>query len=315
MTGLANEALQNLTRPEYSGIRHVFRKVLIARSKQPQSDCTLLTWLTTKARSLELLNEDCLTYLHSIGLEDAARKCRADLLGQATRSAEEFNGACGDFWAEMAAIRTLAAQGYDGFCAIHVAQPDGTTSDYEAFLAGAPAHIEVKNMRVTRTVLDVFDHEIGRCYTSNPAEYAFNIQVRYAYDNAPTAQQERIIRQYVSSLGGRKPPFKETLDLDEAVAQISVVAGSGTVSMIRGIGPTSPEPLSKEKFLAKVHDKADQALAQMKDRQRLRVLVLNFNSPGACVSEDFINDAKNVIKEVLGDEVQPFVLHHRYLAE
>jgi hypothetical protein len=196
----SDKAIQNLSLPQYSGIKDVFGRVLEKRNKQRVPDCTLFNWLAIKAHPLELLNEDCLIYLRLIGLVDAQRKCESDLRGQVGGPAQEFNGACGDFWAEMAAIRVLASKGYDRFRAIHAEQPDGTTSDYEAYRAEVAAHVEVKNMRANKTVVDVFDREICRLHGSNPADYAFDIRVDYPFDNLPTGGQERIIRECVSSL-------------------------------------------------------------------------------------------------------------------
>ena len=39
------EAMLNLSRPEYSAVRSVFGKVLEARSKQPNADCAVLNYL------------------------------------------------------------------------------------------------------------------------------------------------------------------------------------------------------------------------------------------------------------------------------
>ncbi len=83
--------------------------------------------------------------------------------------------------------------------------------------------------------------------------------------------------------------------------------------MIRGIGPKSPEPLDKERFLAKIRDKAVEALGQMRDSQRLRVLVNNVDSPSGSVSQDFISDAKGIIGAVFNDRVNPYVLFYRFI--
>jgi hypothetical protein len=278
VTKSIDEVMRNLLLPQYSGIRDVFDTVLAMRSRRSQPSCSLLNLLATKQHILELLNEDCIIYVREIGSTDARKKCESDLLGKAKRPEAEFNGACDDFWSEMAAIRVLAEAGYHGFHAIRKQKRAGTTSDYEAHLGNRSAHIEVKNMRAGKTVLDVFDREIRRLYASEPDKYAFNIQVDYPYDNDPTGEQGRTIRSYVASLRRRQPPFKDQLDLGEAVARINVIQGSGSALMIRNIGPDPPEPLSKAKFLAKIRDKAEEARAQMKDKQRLRVLVINIST-------------------------------------
>jgi hypothetical protein len=160
VTDQTNEAMLNLWSPRWGAIRDVFGTVLEKRSKQHDPNCFLLNSLATNARVLELVNDDCAVYVRELGLLDARKKCERDLLGQVEGPAGEFNGACGDFWAEMAAIRVLAKKGYREFRAIFKKQFDGTTSDYEANLGARGAHIEVKNMRSNKTVLDVFDREI-----------------------------------------------------------------------------------------------------------------------------------------------------------
>ena len=85
--------------------------------------------------------------------------------------------------------------------------------------------------------------------------------------------------------------------------------------MIRNIGAESPEPLDKEKFLAKIRDKAIEASGQMKDPKRLKVLVINFDSPSGSVSEDFIRDAEKAIRAEFSGPVEPYVLLYRYLAD
>jgi hypothetical protein len=261
---------------------------------------------------LELLNEDCAIYAREIGLTDARKKCGNELLGQIEQPGLKFNGFCGDFWAEMAAIRVLCAEGYSRFHPIYKRQSDGTTSDYEAYLGERRAHVEVKNMRANETVLDLFDREIRRLQDSEPSEFGFAIEVRYPYDNAHTAEQERQIRAFVGALRGRTPPFEESLDLGDAVAKIRVVDGAGTAFMSRSIGTASPEPLDKKKFLARVHTKAVEASSQMKDPQRLKVLVINFDSPSGSISEDYVRDAKNVMRAAFNDDVRPYFLFYRY---
>lgn len=306
------EAMQNLLLPQYSSIRDVFGNVLTKRSKQPQPSCALLSLLENKAWPLELLNEDCAIYIREIGLADARKKCHGDVLGNVGRPWREFNGACGDFWAEMSAIRVLVTKGYNRFRAIHKQQPDGSTNDYEAYLGDSPAHVEVKNMRANKTVTDFFDREIRCLHESDPAKFDFDIIVDFPYDNPPSGEQERRIRAFLEPLRGRKPPFREDLDLVDAVARINVIAGDGRARMIRGMGPDSPEPVDKERFLGKIRDKAVEALGQMKNEQRLKVLVINFDSPSGSISEDFIRDGENEIRGVFNGAVDPYVLLYRH---
>jgi hypothetical protein len=126
VTRSADAALQNLSLPEYSAIRSVFEKVLRARGKRCEPGCAILDMLERRDRNLELLNDDCTIYVHEIGLTDSRKKCERDLLGQIKQPAKQFNGACGDFWSEMAAIRELAKKGFHTFCAI---DPENSVSN------------------------------------------------------------------------------------------------------------------------------------------------------------------------------------------
>lgn len=310
--GSIAEAMENLLLPQYSSIRDVFEKVFVERSKQAQPGCALLSLLADRGWPLEPLNEDCAIYVREIGMADASKKCHGDVLGKVGRPGDEFNGACGDFWAEMAAIRVLVSKGYERFRAIHKQLPDGSTNDYEAYLGDSPAYVEVKNMRANKTVTDFFDREIRGLYESEPAGFAFDIAVDFPYDDPPNGEHERRIRAFVKTLRGRKPPFREELDLVDAVARINVVAGAGRARMIRGMGSDSPEPLNKERFLGKIRDKAAEAFGQMKNDQRLKVLVVNFDSPSGSIAEDFIRDGEDEIRGVFGGAVNPFVLLYRH---
>ncbi len=307
------EALKNLELLQYSSIRAIFGKVLVKRSEQKELRCTLFNWLATRAHPLELLNGDCVIYIAEIGLPDAQRKCNSDVLGNVGRPFVDFNGSCADFWAEMAAIRVLRDSGYSQFRAIHKKLADGTTSDYEACRRDAPAYIEVKNMRPNKTIFDTFDKEIRRRYEMEPSKYAFNVAVDYPYDNRPTGEQEGRILGFLESIRGRKPPFHETLDLVEAIAHVNIREGRGTVLMTRGVGSESPEPLDKARFLSKIRDKAGEALSQMKDVNRMKVLVINFDSPSGSISADFIGSAQEVIRGVFNGAVDPYVLLYRHL--
>jgi hypothetical protein len=309
----ADTALQNLCLPQHSEILNVFGRVLRARAKWREPSCAILDMLERKDRILELLNEDCAVYISQIGLVDARKKCEHDVLGQVKQPAKKFNGICGDFWSEMAAIRELAKNGFHKFRAIASGKAAQTACDYEAYFHSEPADIEVKNIRSSPTVLDIFDECIRENFRSEPSEYAFNIQVEYPYDSRATPQQVRAIRSYVASLRGRTPPFNDDLDLGEASARTHVIAGLGTTFLTRAIGLDSPEPLRKDKFLAKIHEKAVEALAQMKNKQRVRALVINVDSPSGSIPEEFIRAAQDVVSLAFRGEVKPFILHYRYL--
>ena len=257
---------------------------------------------------LRRLNADCCIYIEAIGLKDAQRKCDADVLGNAKQIAAEFNGSCGDFWAEIAAIRALKQAGYSNFRAIHGQQHDRTTSDYEASLKGEPAFVEVKNVRSNKTVFDTFTKELKRLHGFEPSMFSFHIVIDYPYDRFPTPEQERRIRAFLNSLRGVTPPCERTLDLVDAQSRITVMAGEGTVAMTRFIGPSSPEPLSKEWFTSKIRSKAEEAHRQMKNSSALKVLVINFDSPTGSLSGDFVTEARRIMAEVFDGNVNPFFL-------
>lgn len=304
-------ALDNLGMPQYGNMRAVFEKVLLQRSRQQEPRCSLFNLLARRADPLDKLNEDCGIYINAVGLADAQRRCNDFLMGNAGRPFLQFNGLCADFWAEMAAIRVLTENGYSQFRAIHKKLPDGSTCDYEAYRGARLARIEVKNMRPGATMVDAFDREIRRRYAVKPSHYGFNVAVDYPYDNPPTAERERRITSFFDSIRGLNPPFKRELHLGEAVARVTVREGAGTCMMIRGISSESPETLDKERFLRKVRDKAGEAYSQMKGSNHLKVLVINFDSPSGSISDDFILDAQEVMREVFKGTVDPYFLFYR----
>jgi hypothetical protein len=310
---LVERAMEHLALPEVSSIRDVFGEILAKRSTEKNPDCALFRLLRRKGWPLDILNEDCRLFVEAIGAQGARRKCHAELMGKVGRPANEFNGSTDDFWSEIAAVRTLVANGFRNIRAIHKKQPDGSTSDYEASYGPDAAHIEVKNVRSNKTVLHVFDEEIRKQAASDPTRFWFHLAIRYGYDNPPTAEQDRRIRDYVRSLRGRVPPFNDVLDLAEAKARISVTAGVGTSMMFSGFGPDSPEPIDKGRFLNKIRDKAGEALAQMKDQKNLKVVVINYNSPSASISEDYLRDAEKLILEHFNGAVRPIILVARQL--
>lgn len=304
-------ALQNLQLPAYNSIRVVFGKALERRSRQKEPNCTIFNWLALKAHPLELLNEDCAIYIDAIGVEDAQRKCNSDVLGKTSRPFVEFNGSCGDFWAEMAAIKILKRNGYSRFRPIHKQLSDGTTSDYEAHRGSETVLIEVKNVRPNSTMLDVFNKEIQQLYNRNPCQFGFSIAFEYPYDRRPTAEQEHRIVQFLESLCGVKPPVIKELDLVDAVSKVTVREGFGTAVMTRAIRPSSPEPLSMEWFSSKIRSKAEEAYSQMKNSSGHKVLVINFDSPSGLLSTDFVDEARKVMVEVFNGEVDPYFLVYR----
>jgi hypothetical protein len=261
------------------------------------------------------LNEDCVDFVNAVGLADAQKKCDADVLGNVTRPFLEFNGSCVDFMAELAAIRVLKSKGYDCFRAIHKKQPDGTTSDYEAFYEGKPAYLEVKNMRPRPTMLDVFARQLELLFAKEPSDYPFAIAFEFPHDNPPTAEQERRIAGFLASIRGRKPPFREQLDLDGIISDVTVSEGSGKCMLTRGMGPDFPEPVDRARFLRRIRDKAEDAYSQMRNDSRLKVVVINWESPSGSVSRDYIHDAEQTVRDVFQGAVDAHVLFYLYPAD
>jgi hypothetical protein len=306
-------AILNLQSDRFRPVLGVFGKVIRQRIKYSDPRCALLGVLSQAGWPADPLIEDCSAYIAELGLQDAQRKCNADVLGNSRRPNWEFNGAFGDFWAEMSAIKILANEGFTAFQPLYTRQEDGTTSDYAAQHQQTPAYIEVKNIRSNKTVTDVFDGSIGLLHRSYPSQYAFRLQVDYSYDEPPTAEQERRIVGFVTSLRGRTPEFVECLDLIEGTASITVMAGDGSAFMCRGMGPDSPEPLNKERFIKRVRQKSEEALAQMRSDTRMKVLVINYDAPSAMISEDFVIDGKTEMIEVFNGDVKPYLLFYRSL--
>src|SRR5262249_27251922 len=112
-------------------------------------------------------------------------------------------------------------------------------------------------------------------------------------------------------LRGLKPPFTKQLDLIDHISRVTVSEGKGTTAMIRQFGPSSPEPLSKDWFLAKIRHKAEEAYGQMKNSSHLRVLVINFDSPSGFLSGDFVSEARTAMSEAFKREVDPYLLLYR----
>ncbi|HWR35396.1 MAG TPA: hypothetical protein VN622_05945 [Clostridia bacterium] len=205
----------------------------------------------------------------------------------------------------------LRDAGYSRLRAVHKQLPDGTTSDYEGYRGESAAYIEVKNIRANTTILDAFNHELRRRYEAEPEQFGFNVAVDYPYDNPPTAEQERRIVAFLESIRGLKPPFTKELDLVESVSRITVRDGEGTTMMTRGWSWESPEPINKDWFLSKVRSKAEDASSQMRDDARLKVLVINFDSPSGSLSGDFIESARGVMRDAFGGNVDPYFLLYR----
>ncbi len=311
MTETTELALENLLLPEHSALRDIFGDVLTKRSTQRGSDCFIFRLLAhNHVHELGELNRDCSVYIRELGLEEAKRKCRRELKGMERRPMREFNARCGDFLAEMAAIRVLSNDGFYQFRSIAESQPE--TNDYRAYWRQVPAYVEVKNLHANETILDVFKREIGRAHQRQPSAYAFDLRIDYAFDYPPTGEQERIIRDFIPRIGGRKPPFRETLNLVNGLATIDVTVGAGTTFLCRGVGGDWPEAVNHEWVLRKVREKAEQGREQIPIGDHMKVFVINVDSTNAVLPFDFVGNAEQEIREVFGNNVRPYVLHFRH---
>src|SRR3981081_2499430 len=132
VTAPVDEAFENLLSLENRPIQDIFGEVLAKRTKQRESDCFIFRLLALgQIHELVELKRDCDIYLRELGLKEAQRKCRDEIMGAVRLPPREFNARCGDFWAEMAAVRVLADDHFHGFRPF--ARKEGErTSDYLA---------------------------------------------------------------------------------------------------------------------------------------------------------------------------------------
>jgi hypothetical protein len=154
-----------------------------------------------------------------------------ELMGDVKRPAREFNRRCGPFWAEMAAVRVLAEDGFHTFKSL-ANQQDVQTSDCHAFQNQRSAYIEVKNLNPNDTVFDFLLDEIRNAYEKNPVGYRFHLVLTYPYDDPPTREQERLISAFIQRIRGRQTPFSEVLDLLKAPATIEATDGEGRAGLV-----------------------------------------------------------------------------------
>lgn len=294
-------------------ITALFGEVLAKRRKERESDCFIFRLLHPGlSHELSALEGDCNVYIRELGLQEAQKKCRHEIKGFVSRPRREFDGRCGDFWAEIAAVRALSQDNFHGFRPLPNTQNGIRVSDYAAKRNNIPAFIEVKNIHANETLLDVFTREIAEAYEAEPSAYRFHLMVDYPFDKAPTREQERLIRQFIRELKAKTPPFRKKLDLITSSADIDVTAGSGTAHLCRLVGGESPEPIDEEWLLKKVRNKAEEAVGQMRVSRDLRVLVVNVDTTTAMLSLDFVRKAKAEIREVFREDVEPYILHFRH---
>jgi len=313
VTVTVDQAFANLLSLENRPIQDIFGEVLAERNKQRESDCFIFRLLALgQINELAELKRDCDIYIRELGLKEAQRKCRDEIMGAVRLSPREFNARCGDFWAEMAAVRVLADEHFYRFRPF--ARKEGKrTSDYLANLESVPAYVEVKNLHANEIILDIFVREIRKAYSRQSSSYAFHLRVDHPYDHRPTGEQERIIRDFIQRIGGRQPPFREALNLVNFQATVDVTAGEGNAHLCRAVGGNYPEPVNEEWLLKKVRNKAEEALGQMPVDYHVRALVVNVDSTTAMLSSDFFEKAQQEIRDVFMENIRPYVLHFRRL--
>jgi len=314
VTQAAEHVLQSLT--HYEAIRELFGDVLTKRRKQNDSDSFIVRLLDrNQMHDLVALNRDCAVYIRELGLAKAKQRCRNEVGGVFKRQAREFNMRRGDFWAEMAAIRVLLTKGFQKFELVGQNQQNGATNDYRAWLGDTPAYIEIKNLHPNETVFDVFIREIGRAYDNEPSNYSFHLTSDYASEYPPTGEQECLIKDFILTIKGRTPPFRERLSLIRGIATVDVSAGAGDAHLCRGVGGDCPEPVDEDWLLRKVRSKAEEARRQIPGGNHVKVLVLNVDTTSAMLNFQFVEEATRQIREVFAGEIRPYVLHFRSLVE
>lgn len=308
-------ALENLALPQNRPIAEVFGRILEKRSTQRDPSCFIFRLLEHGSNHyLRQLNDDCDVFSRELGAEEARRKCEKEVKGVVSRPPKDFNRRCGDFLSEMAAIRELRKDGFTDFKAIYNQFLELGTHDYVAARGTMAARIEVKNLHANETVLDVLSRSLAGAHEREPAGFPFHLGIDYPYDNYPTAAQERTIRDFVVGLRGLKPPFRTTLDLADAIASIEVTEGQGTAHLTRGGGGSWPEPLNYHWLLGKVRAKAEDARSQFPNGDYLKVLVVNIDSPSGMLSFDFLRQARDEAKSVIGGDVLVYLLLYGHLA-
>jgi hypothetical protein len=312
VTATVDQAFRDLLLLENRPIHDIFGEVLAKRTKQRESDCFIFRLLALgQIHELDDLKRDCGIYIRELGLKEAQQKCRDEIIGAVRLPSGDFNARCGDFWAEMAAVRVLSDDHFHRFKPI--ARKQQRTSDYLANVESVPAYVEVKNLHANEIILDVFVREIREAHGRQPSSYAFHLRVDYPYDHRPTGEQERIIRDFIQRIEGRQPPFRAALDLVNFQATIDVTAGDGNAHLCRAVGGDYPEPVNEEWLLKKVRNKAEEALGQMPADDHVRALVINVDSTTAMLSSDFFEKAQQEIRDVFVGSVRPYVLHFRHV--
>ncbi len=305
-------ALAALSRPENIPIRLIFGRALEARSREPVNhSCGLFGLLSRDGWPIDQFNGQCADYLKLVDPENAQRKCWSDLRGCIASPVRDFNGGCADFFAEINAVRVLSVEQYHSFFPITGRLQDGTTADYSAVNSqGEHVYVEVKNIRSNRTLADIFCETIQQFESEQPGMYPYRLCVDYPSDEPPTGEQVREIEEYVRSLKGRIPSANEQLHLGEFSVRIGVEKGEPYAFMTRGIGPDTIEPLNKARFIGKVRSKAEKAATQMCGTTHRKVLVINYDTPSAEISLDFVESAKAEMLDVFQGNVVPYFLHY-----
>jgi hypothetical protein len=303
--------------PKVQGLRQVLGGVLRERMAAPDPRCSLAFLLSANvSHLLAEWERTCTEYLRAVVSADAAAaKATSDLHHVRNASPGVFNGALGDFFAEMSIVVELAKHGFSRFAPVPTSK--GKTVDYECVGSGSDVCLECKNIRAPITIFDAFDRLMKEKRNEHPILQKVNLVIRVYSDNTVTDEQIAAIDDFLTSLAtGAQPPPVLKLPGDVAV-EITAREGHGAVMLFRsmGVGDTTPY-VDREKLMAKVRDTVRKGVAQLAGCFRpVRVLGINIMSPDATIPSDWVDEIRHRVEAESGGTVQAEItFHYGYLA-
>lgn len=298
-------------------IRQVLSGVVGERMSAPDPRCSILFLLAEGVT--HLLSEWERTsseYLDAVvSAESAAAKATADLHRVRNATSGEFNGALGDFFAEMSIVVALAKRGYSEF------KPFPTTKtksfDYKCRKGGAEACLECKNIRAPITLFDTFSRVMIERRRVHPSLQSMNLVLRIYSDNTVTDEQAEAIDTFITLLGtGETPPPVLMLPGDVPV-EISIQEGHGTTMLFRSMGADDVTPyVDHEKFIAKIRDTVRKGVAQLAVcPESVQVLGMNIMSPDATIPSGWFREIRDCVNaESCGRVACEITFHYGYLS-
>jgi hypothetical protein len=178
------------------------------------------------------------------------------------------------------------------------------------------AYLEVKNLRAPIGILDTFTRLHSELAANYPSLSRCMIQLTHYWDNYVREEQEACIEEFMVSLAQCPVPCSITLKLPSDVEvgiEVSLVKGTGSVCLTRGIGGDSPEgPFVDLRALeAKATDtisKAAHQLSPYKDAER--VLALNISTPDAMPSSKIVELLRRLVWREGKGKMKWLLLHH-----